>query len=225
MNIAIILAAGKSQRTGKINKLFYKIKGRPLIFYTILAFERHPLIQTIILVIKKEHFKKFTGFVKKYKFKKITKIVKGGRERQDSSFCGFRVAESLGAKKGDLIVFHNGANPVVSQKEISDIIFAAKRFGAALLAQPLNDTLKKVKNNFIEKTIPRQNFWLAQTPQAMEYKLAQKAFEKAKKDKFIATDDVSLVERIGKKVAIAKASYKNIKATTIDDLDIIKKLL
>ncbi len=225
MNIAIILAAGKSQRTGKINKVFCKIKGRPLIFYTILKFEKHPKIQKIILVARKEYFKKIRQLIKKRRFKKIAAIINGGEERQDSALCGLKAAESLGAKNGDLILFHNGANPLISGKEISNVVSAAKKFGAALLAQPLKDTLKKAKNNFVEKTIPRQDFWLAQTPQVIEYGLAQESFKKAQKDNFLGTDDVSLVERMRKRVAIVGSSYKNIKATTVEDLDIIKKLL
>lgn len=225
MNIAIILAAGKSQRTGKINKLFYKIKGRPLIFYTILAFERHPQIKKIVLVARKEYFKKIRQLIKKYRFKKIMAIIEGGKKRQDSALLGLKAVGEYGAKKGDLILFHNVANPLVSAKEISNVISAAKKYGAALLCQPLKDTLKMAKNNFIEKTIPRQNLWLAQTPQAIEYSLAKKALERAKKDEFCGTDDVSLVEKIGKKVAIVKTSYKNIKATTIEDLEIIQRLI
>ncbi len=225
MNIAIILAAGKSQRTGKINKVFYKIKGKPLIFYSILRFEKHPEIQKIILVARKEYFKKIRQLIKKYRFKKIMAIIEGGKKRQDSALLGLKAVREHGAKKGDLILFHNVANPLVSAKEISNVISAAKKYGAALLCQLLKDTLKTAKNNFIKKTISRKNLWLAQTPQVIEYSLARKAFEKVKKDKFIGTDDVSLVEKIGKKVAIVKTSYKNIKATTSEDLEIIKHLL
>lgn len=225
MNIAVILAAGKSQRTGKANKVFYRIRKKPLIFYTLFAFERHPEIKKIILVARKEYFKKLKSLIKKYGFRKIAAISEGRKERQDSSFEGLKAAKALGAKKGDLILFHNGANPLISQQEITGVIKAAKKHKAALLAQPLKDTLKMARNNFVEKTISRQNLWLAQVPQAIEYSLAQKSFDKAKKDNFWGTDDVSLVERMGKRVAIVKSSYKNIKATTIDDLEIIERLL
>lgn len=226
MNIAIILTAGKSKRMKGIDKIFYKIKGKPLIFYTISVFEKNPQIKRIILVAKKNNFKKFVLLIEKYRFKKIAIMTEGGEERQDSAFNGLKAARTLGAKKNDLILFHNGANPLVSQKELSAVIKAAKKYKAALLAQLAKDTIKKVdKNNFVLKTIPRQSIFLAQTPQVIEYELAKKVFEKAVKNNLILTDDVSLVENLGKTVKIVPCSYKNIKVTTRDDLKIIKSYL
>jgi len=226
MNIAVILAAGASRRLKGIDKIFYKIRGKPLIFYTILAFEKNPQVNKIILVVRKEFFKNIFSLIKKYNFKKVATIIKGGRERQDSAFCGLKSAETLGAKPGDLILFHNGANPLISQREISNVIKAAKKYKAALVAQPARDTLKKItKNGFILKTIDRRNIYLAQTPQVIEYKLAKTAFEKASEKNFYGTDDVSLVEKLGRKVKIIPCSYKNFKVTTKEDLEVIEKLL
>lgn len=226
MNIAIILAAGNSERTNGVNKILYQISKKPLIYYTIQVFENHPEIQRIILVIKKSDFSKFNLFTKKHNFKKIKGITFGGENRQISAFNGLKMAEKSGAKRGDLILFHNGVNPLVSQKEISKVIRGAKEYGAALVAQPLKDSLKKgKKDSFVEKNIPRENLWLAQTPQGIEYNLAKKAFEKAQKDKFYGTDDVSLVERIGGKIKIVSCSHKNFKITFEEDLEIAKKLL
>lgn len=226
MNIAIILAAGKSRRLRGIDKIFYKIREKPLIFYTILAFEKNPRINKIILVVRKKDFRRFFALIKKYKFKKIVTVTKGGKERQDSAFNGLKTAESLGAKSGDLILFHNGANPLISQKEISDVIKAARKHKAALVAQPIKDTVKKIsKEGFVLETVDRKNIYSAQTPQVIEYKLAKEAFEKAAKNNFYGTDDVSLVERIGKKVKLVPCPYRNIKATTKEDLEIIKTFL
>ncbi len=226
MNTTIILAAGNSERTNKINKIFYQISKRPLIYYTIEVFEKHPEIQKIILVIKKGDFPEFNSFIKKYSFKKIKRITFGGEKRQISAFNGLRMAEELGAKKGDLILFHNGVNPLVSQEEISEVISKAEECGAALVAQPLKDSLKKSKKgSFVKKNIPRENLWLAQTPQVIEYDLAKKAFEKAQKDKFYGTDDVSLIERMGGEIKIVPCSHKNFKITFEEDLEIVKKLL
>ena len=226
MQIAIILAAGKSRRLKGINKIFYKIKGKPLIFYTISIFEKHPQIKKIVLVAQKTNFKKFFSLIKKYRFKKISKVVKGGRKRQDSAFSGLKAVETLGAKSGDLILFHNGANPLVSQKEISEVIKAAKKYRAALVGQPAKDTMKEVnKRGLITKTIDRKKIYLAQTPQVIEYKLAKEVFKKAFKDKFYGTDDVSLVERLGKKVKIVPCSSRNIKITYPEDLKFVRSQL
>jgi 2-C-methyl-D-erythritol 4-phosphate cytidylyltransferase len=231
MEIAIILAAGNSERMHQlrgypINKIFYRIKGKPLIFYTILAFEKHPKIKEIILVRRKSDSKKFSHIIKKYGFKKIKLIVTGGKERQDSAFNGLRAAEKLGIKSGDLILFHNGANPLVSKKEISNVIEAAKKYNVALVAQPARDTIKEIdKNGFVIRTISREKIFLAQTPQAIEYTLAKRAFEKALTEKFYGTDDVSLVEKLGVKPKIVPASYKNIKVTYPEDLKFVESQL
>jgi len=226
MNVAIILAAGDSERTKGINKIFYKIKGKPLIFYTISVLEKHLQIKKIILVTKKGDFKKFFSLIKKYKFKKVTAVIEGGKERQDSAFNGLRTVERLKARPGDLILFHNGANPLVSQEEIGKVIKAAKKYKAALVGQPAKDTIKEInKNGFLVRTIDRKKIFLAQTPQVIEYNLAKKAFERALEKKFKETDDVSLVERLGEKVKIVPCSYKNIKITTKNDLKIIEAFL
>jgi len=226
MNFAIILAAGDSKRMGGIDKIFYQISQKPLIFYTIRVFEKHPQIQKIILVAKRSDFKRFFSLIKTYKLKKVSMVVRGGKERQESAFNGLRAAKNLGVRLGDLILFHNGANSLVSSKEISEVIKAAKKYKAALVGQPARDTIKEItKNRFITKTINRKKIFLAQTPQVIEYNLAKKAFEKAQQEKFEGTDDVSLVERLGKKVKAISCSYKNIKVTTKEDLKIIETLL
>ncbi len=226
MNFAVILAAGQSRRTGKINKIFYRIKGNPLIFYTLKIFEKHKQINKIILVARKRDFKRLLSLIKKWDFKKVAEIIEGGEERQDSSFKGLDVAGKLGAKPRDLILFHNGANPLVSSEEINRVIRMTRKYGAALVGQIAEDTVKEInKNGFVVRTYDRRKIFLAQTPQTIEYGLAKRAFKKAIQDKFYCTDDVSLVERMGKPVKIIKGGPKNIKVTYPEDLKFIEKNL
>ena len=225
-NIAILLAAGGSTRIRPINKMFYRIKGRPLLLYTILVLEKHPEIQKIILVARESDFPKIISLVKKYNLKKLAIIIEGGKKRQDSAFNGLKAATKIGAKKGDLILFHNGANPLVSSEEISEIIRITKKHKAALIGHFARDTVKETDNRgFVSRTIDRKKIFLAQTPQVIEYNLAKRAFEKAKKDKFYGTDDVSLVERMGLKVKVVPGGLHNIKVTFAADLDFVKFLL
>jgi 2-C-methyl-D-erythritol 4-phosphate cytidylyltransferase len=226
MNIAIILAGGVGKRMKGIDKVLFEIKGKPLFCYTLEIFEKHPLIDKIIFVARKNYFKDIILAQKKYGFNKVVKMAEGGKERQDSAFSGLRAAAGIGAQKGDLVLFHNAANPLVSLKEISDLILAGKKYQAGLLAQPAKDTIKEVdEEGFLKRTLERKKIFLAQVPQIIEYDLAKTAFEKAAKDNFYSTDDVSLVERLGKKVKIIPCSYKNIKITTPDDLKIIEAFL
>lgn len=226
MNIAIILAAGESKRTKGVNKIFYHIKRKPLIFYTLKAFEKHSKISKIILVVKKKEQAKFSSLIKKYKFHKIKKIVNGGLKRQDSAFNGLLACRDLKVKNKDIILFHNGANPFVTSQEITEVIKIAKKYQAAFIALPAADTVKEVDNQKnVIRTINREHIYLAQTPQAIEYFLAKQAFEKAHKLGFYGTDDVSLLERLGKSAKIVEGNFKNIKITYPRDLELIKELL
>lgn len=226
MNIAIILAGGSGKRMQGIDKVLFEIKGKPLFCYTLEIFEKHKEIDKIVFAAKENYFDPINLSIKKYGFKKVAKIVLGGQERQDSAWLGLKAAQETGAKSGDIILFHNAANPLVLPEEISRLITETKKYGAVLLAQPAKDTIKEIdETGLIKKTLDRKNIFLAQTPQSIEYSLAKTAFEGAQKDNFYGTDDVSLVERLGKKVKIVPCSYKNIKITTPDDLKIIEAFL
>src|SRR3989338_6676550 len=207
MNFAIIVAAGKSKRMKKgTNKVFLPLLNKPMIYYT-----------------KKNDIKKISEINKKYNFSKIRNIVAGGNERQDSVYNGLMSIKN--AKNNDVIVVHNGSNPLVKENEIVECVNTAKKHGAAVSGFPLKDTIKKISNGFVEKTIDRNGIYQVQTPQAIKYGMLVDAFENAKKNKLKFTDDVSLVEALGKKVKIVECSYENIKITTPEDLKIAEAIL
>lgn len=224
MNFAIIVAAGKSERMGKnANKVFLPLSGKPMLYHTLDAFQKCNEIDEIIVVAQKNEIKRISEMKNKYGFSKITKIAAGGQERQDSVYNGLMSIKN--AKKDDIAVVHNGSNPLIKKNEIIECISAAKKFGAAALGFPLKDTIKKIDNDFVEKTINRANIYQMQTPQAIKYGLLVEAFKNAKNKKLKATDDASLVEALGKKVRIVSCSYENIKITTQDDLKIAEGIL
>ena len=119
-------------------------------------------------------------------------------------------------------MIHNGANPFVSPKEITSTIRKAKQIGAAVVARPAFSTVKLAEKGMIKKTIDRKEVWLAETPQTIKFSLAKKAFAKAARDRFIGTDDVELIERIGQPVAVIEASSSNFKITHPKDLNIAR---
>jgi len=224
MNFAIIVAAGKSKRMGKsINKVFLPLLGKPMIYYTIKSFHDCDLTDEIIVVTQKNDIEKINEIKQQYNFNKIKKNVEGGKERQDSVYNGLMPIKN--AKKDDIIIVHNGSNPLVKENEIIDCINAAKQYGAAVAGFPLKDTIKKTSKDFVEKTIDRKNIYQVQTPQAIKYGLFIEGFKNAKNKNLKVTDDVSLVEAIGKKVKIVPCSYENIKITTQDDLEIAEGIL
>jgi 2-C-methyl-D-erythritol 4-phosphate cytidylyltransferase len=242
MNIAIILAGGKGVRLKqKKNKALVLLNKKEMIYYSLKTFQAHKQIDEIVVVAAKKDIKAIQTFLDKHKFSKVVAIVKGGTERQDSAFNGLKfikrfnppsppcqggnddgnVAPLIGGVGGvkDIVLFHNVANPFVSAKEISQLITAARKYGAAVVGMPVKDTIKQVdKNQIIKKTLPRQNLWAVQTPQAIKFSLAWQAFNKAQADKFLGTDDVFLVERLGRKVKIIPGNEENFKITTPVDL-------
>lgn len=224
MNTAIIVGAGKGKRMqSKINKILLTLAGKPIICHTIKKFEDSDLIDNIILVINKDDEREIKNLVKKYNFKKIKKIIYGGKERQDSVYNGIKAIEN--ASDEDITLINNAVNPFVNEKTIRELIEEARIYGASAAAIKAKDTIKEVdKNNFAVKTLDRSKLWQMQTPQVMKYGLAIKAFEKAYKDDFYATDDVSLIERLGKKVKIVETNKENIKITTPENLMLSEKI-
>jgi 2-C-methyl-D-erythritol 4-phosphate cytidylyltransferase len=228
MNIAIILAGGSGKRMGAgKNKVFLEMGKKPVIFYTLENFEKSKHIGGIVLVAPKNEKKLFKEIIKKNKFKKILGIALGGKERQDSGHNGIKFVDKKIKNKEDVILlFHNGANPFVSQEEIENSIQTAEKRGACVVAHKTKDTIRKVNVKGISLgVIDRANLWNMQTPQTIKFSLAKKAFEKAEADNFLGTDDVSLIERLGKKIEVIPASENNFKITTPLDLALAKIIL
>ncbi len=214
---AIITAGGKGLRMkSKIFKQYIKIKGVPILSRAIQVFETIEQIKEIILVVPKGEIDFCKAEILSYIHKKDKiKIVEGGVNRQDSVYSGLKKVKY----KNGIILIHDGVRPFVSAKDIKKCIKKAEECGAAILAVPATDTLKKIgADNFIEKTVPRDTIWMAQTPQAFKYSLILSAYEKSYKDKAVHTDDASKLEKNGVKVAVVKSSGLNIKITCSEDI-------
>ena len=119
----------------------------------------------------------------------------------------------------------DGVRPFVSLEEIEQVVAEADRSGAAILAIPITDTVKEVEGDSVKSTLRRENLVLAQTPQAFRIEVLEKAFTDARKDGYYATDEASLVERIGHPVALVRGSERNIKITRPSDLSLARFLL
>ena len=224
MNYAIIVAGGKGKRMHKrINKLFLLLNKEPIIWHTLNTFQNCKSINKIILVARPEDKNKFKAIITKNKFNKIIKIVDGGLERQDSVYNGIKAVDK--ASNDDIILIHNAVNPFIDEATINNCINAAKKYGAAAVGFPAKDTIKVVEDGLVRQTIDRSLIWQVQTPQAIKYFLAKKAFERAYADKFYGTDDVSLVERLGGSVKIVYCPRENIKITEPYDLAYANKMV
>lgn len=215
--VAIIPSAGRGKRMAHtIPKHYVRLEDKPILAYTVEAFEKCPDINHVLLVIRSgEEEYCLKEVVEKYKFMKVLKIVIGGERRQDSVYNGIKELDD----DTDIVVVHDGVRPFVPPDLISETIKLAMYVDGVVAAIPVKDTIKEVnKEGFIKNTPSRESLWYAQTPQTFKKRIIEEAFIKAYSDNFYGTDESSLVERIGGKVKIIEASPENIKITTKEDL-------
>jgi len=222
--VALIAAAGKGKRmNARISKPFIPIFGKPILAYTIEKFEKCKLIDKIYLIVSREEKELCSrNIIIKYNFSKVQELVDGGETRQDSIYNGLKAIDSV----TDIVVIHDGARPLIEETIIWDSIEKAQKYGAAITAIPIKDTVKKCgKDFFINKTLNREEIWRAQTPQTFKYGLILAAYNQAYKYKYLATDDAAIVERYGHKVKLIIGSEENIKITTPFDIIVAENFL
>ncbi len=219
-NVAIVLAAGQGKRmNSKVQKQYLLIKEKPVLYYTLKAFEESDLIAEIVLVTGKdetEYCRK--EIVEKYDFKKVHKITVGGKERYHSVYQGLRAVEDA-----DYVLIHDGARPFVDAGIIERSCAAVKVHQACVVGMPVKDTIKIAdEEGFAKKTPDRRRIWQVQTPQTFSYPLIKEAYEKLLEEEPEGiTDDAMVVETMtDHKVKLVEGSYQNIKITTPEDLKI-----
>jgi len=214
----IIPAAGTGSRMGSINKQFIDLDGIPIIIRTIKKFEECDLISKIIVGISENCEENLKSILKNYDIKK-TIISYGGNTRQETIYNALKKVD----EDTDIVVVSDAVRPFVEIEEIEEVIKVAKENGTAILVTPLNNTIKE-KNDKI-RTLDRNNLWNALTPQAFKKDIIINAYENAKKLDIIATDDSSLVEKLNIPISFILGNSKNIKITTVEDLEYAKFLI
>ncbi|MDD2897770.1 MAG: 2-C-methyl-D-erythritol 4-phosphate cytidylyltransferase [Desulfuromonadaceae bacterium] len=225
-SIALIPAAGMGKRMGaSINKQYLQLSGVPIVARTISVFEQSPLIDSIYLVIPveeipycREHIVEACGF------RKVVAIVPGGKERQNSVMNGLRAMQDV-VSDSDIILIHDGVRPLITELVLQQSIASAKLYDGVLVAVPVKDTIKTVRDGVVIDTPCRELLWQAQTPQAFRFGKIFSAHVSAETTGFIGTDDASLVERIGGKVHVIRGEYQNIKITTPEDLTLAESFI
>ena len=219
---AIIPAAGVGQRLkSAVTKPLILLKGKPLFVYAIETFEKSSLVESIIIAVNREHIAEFEKIIKQSRFTKTVKVVSGGETRSESVFNGLQTLDS----DTDIVVIHDGARPFVSLDMIDAAINACQENNAVILAVPVKSTIKRVnpQNSTVEATLKRDVLWAVQTPQVFKKNIICKAHNEFKN--LGATDDASLVERMGEDVKVILGDYHNIKITTRDDLAMAEAIL
>lgn len=220
MNIAIILIAGNSTRIhSDTPKQFILINDVPLFVYTTRIFNSCYEIDDIILVTKKEWINFVQDQVKRNDLNKVSTIVEGGSSRQESVFKGL---VSKNFSDNDIILIHDGARALVSERIIIDNINACKEYSAVVTAIKNADTLFNYDKEVIEKYIPRDNVYRVQTPQTFKYKIIKQAHVKNMHSN--ASDDSSLVNMYWP-VHVVSGDNKNFKITTDDDISFFRQIV
>ena len=209
----VIPAGGKGFRMGsELPKQFIELKGKPIIHHTVAVFESLDLVDEIILCVPDAEI---SYMKEKMIDRKKVKVILGGLKRQDSVYNGLKAI----SKNSDFVVVHDGVRPFITDELIKEVYEAAKTFGAAVAAIPVNDTLKRTdENEFLVENLERENLWRMQTPQIFKTALLLKAIEKAQIDSFYGTDEGSLIHFIGEPVKVVLGSEFNIKITRREDL-------
>jgi 2-C-methyl-D-erythritol 4-phosphate cytidylyltransferase len=216
MNTAIIVAAGKSERMGAgIDKAFLSLGAKPMVAWSLLAFEACADIDHIILVVKKEQVLAAKSVGQMFGISKLRAIIPGGGKRQDSVMSGMEQMDP----ETRLVVVHDGARPCVTPELSSEVLRYAKRNGCGVAASRIWDTVKYVeRGTTVDHTLDRSKLWAVQTPQAFNADLLTRAYKTVAEKKATVTDEAGAVELLGEPVRLVEWTRPNIKITTVEDM-------
>ena len=221
MTTAIIVAAGKSERMGNgTDKAFLSLGNKPVVAWSLLAFERCADVDRIVLVVRKEQQLAAKAVARMFGISKLIAIVPGGNKRQESVQAGLAACDA----DTRFVVVHDGARPCITPDVVSEVVKLAKRVGAATVGRRITDTVKRVeKGTAVSGTEDRDKLWVVQTPQAFHFKILANAYKNLGKND--VTDDCQAVELSGETVRIYENRAPNFKITTVEDLQIASALL
>ena len=213
---AVIVAAGKGRRMGtEVSKQFLSLCGKEILAHSVEKFEKAEKIRDIVLVTGEDSRQDVRDMAQEYGWKKIVSAVAGGKERQDSVWNGLQAVSD----DTDIVLIHDGVRPFVTEDILDHSIETAVEMGGCVAGVPAKDTIKVCNSENIAVATPdRSTLWQIQTPQTFRKELIMQAYQKAKEDGFVGTDDASLAEYSGCPVKVIMGSYRNIKITTKEDL-------
>jgi 2-C-methyl-D-erythritol 4-phosphate cytidylyltransferase len=223
MKTGLIIAAGGSgsRMNSAIKKQYMKIGGVPILIRSVLPFIRLERFSQIVAVVPEQDFLQVRELFRMYDVLSV-RLAEGGQNRQDSVYNGLLAL----ADDTDLVLIHDGARPMVSEKVIERVLEGALSYGACCPAVPLKDTIKVASpEGWVKNTLDRNSLWAVQTPQAFDYRRILEAHKHASENGILTTDDCGLMEQCGHKIKIVEGDYANIKITTTEDILIAETLL
>ena len=221
---AVVLAGGSGSRMNtKTAKQYLPLNGKPLIYYALRQFQDSAVEKIALVVAKGQQDYCRKEIVERYGFTKVSAIVPGGSERYLSVYAGLKALDGV-----DYVLIHDGARPCVDQDILNRTMECVAKEGACVVGMPVKDTIKIVdERQLAQKTPDRRRLWQVQTPQAFSYDLICRAYDAVvASGEQAVTDDAQVLElAFGKTCRLIEGSYRNIKVTTPEDLDIAKIFL
>lgn len=228
----VVVAAGLGSRLAKAlgpnapRKAVLEVAGRPLAAWSVEALARTRGVDEVVVVLHRDDLEKARvagdPLGDALRAAGATRFVEGGARRQDSTLAGVRATREA----SEFVLVHDAARPVLEPEHARQALEKAREVGAALLAVPAKDTIKRAgPGRVVRETPPRAECWLAQTPQVARRSELIAALEAAEREGVEVTDEAGALERLGKPVALVEGSYENLKLTTADDVAVVSRLL
>lgn len=227
MNVALLTAAGQGTRMGQdIPKQFLHVNDKPVIIYTLERFQNSPQIDAI-LVVTLPHWSDFIwSYANQFGITKLKWVVPGGETGQESIYNGLtKINEEC--PEDTVVVIHDGNRPMVDNEIIANGFSVYKYHGSAIAAIPCVEAVfRSETGESSNESIPRDQLFRTQTPHIYDLKDALWAYEQAKEKNITASTAIcTLMNELGRPIYFSKGSEKNIKLTTLDDMEIFKALL
>ena len=217
----VVVAAGSSERMGA-DKMLMTLGAKPVIIRTLMAFQKSPLVDDIVVVTRPEKIMGLADMIKLYDISKVTQVISGGATRMESALAGVSAVRK-GAK---LIAIHDGARPLVTQDLIERVVNAANAYMAAVPAVRCADTLKQIDGNgVITGGVDRDSVVRVQTPQVFDADIIKGALTKAVEKHLTLTDDCSAMDMMGVRTHIVEGDAGNIKLTEPVDMVLAEAIL
>jgi 2-C-methyl-D-erythritol 4-phosphate cytidylyltransferase len=216
------MGRGAPEKEGISRKQFMLLNGSPILIHTIRKFVSSPLVSEIVVALRGDNLSWANDLFQSQGFAKTVRTVEGGESRQQSVE---NALESI-SEDTDLVAVHDAVRPFIEIEVIEKVIREASESGAAIVGIVPVDTVKQVHRNKVRATLPRERLILTQTPQVFKLDLLRQAFERARQDLFIGTDESSLVERLERvEVSVVPGTDRNIKITKPTDMELARLYL
>lgn len=226
MNIAVVFAGGVGKRMSSkaIPKQFLELHGKPIIIYTLEAFEKSKDIDKIVVVCVKSHIKELKRYISKFALEKVAMIVPGGKTGFESIYNGLEAVGTVG-KEDDIVLIHDGVRPFIDRKVIAENIASVKKYGNAITAVPTIEGIMISESGETVDDFPeRKRMYATKAPQSFRYKEVFDLYKRAKEEEYEPVETAHLCQHYGMELHMVKGSYDNIKITTPMDYYIFRAI-